>query len=535
MHTKIVQEEMLDRGGSPTLREILRHLSFSPLDSSIKLNGARMILQRASYNARLRDELVACHGLHHARVILTRLGYQAGIEDAKLVQESWPELDLGDAFTAGTRLHNANGVVRVETLFNDFDFSKRKFSSEFLWHGSAEATEFLDRHGPDPQASCWSQLGYASGYASHFFEDLVVYKEPECTAAGHAHCRIVGRYARDWGDNDDVVRLYRDEVLKPGMPRALRQSPAPLADNTQLLMSDIDSVLSAPFQARLDQLIRARIPLMFCGAHGTGKLAAARYVQAMSNKQVSVLRLVCSTVSASDLDEVLLSATVKHGEPVAGSRAGVVVLLSDIDSLCANVQSHLLGLLEAGEPLSTTLISTTTQTSGELRETGQLRSDLFYKLSMAPIHFPSLQDRSEDLPSLALASVQQLAQELGRDDVPALTPAAIELLGCLSFPGNFPELQALLFRCLLLTPIGEAVNASTINNEQLGSDQVQVTEGQSESFMNYLNGQLSDGGFCVDQMTRSVYMQAMKKAGGNIAAAARLLGITRAQLAYRLK
>src|SRR6185369_65939 len=184
MKTPFGPSMLLDRGGQPTVRDLLSRLVFNPTDGTIRLNGGRVVMQRAAVGVELRRELIRLLGPQEARVFLIRLGFLSGQADARFVRTSWPSLDIGDAFTAGTRLHTFSGVVRVETVYNDFDFRKKRFSAEFLWHESAEAAEFR-RTRPAVEPVCWTQLGYACGYASEFFDTLIIYKEVECAGQGH--------------------------------------------------------------------------------------------------------------------------------------------------------------------------------------------------------------------------------------------------------------------------------------------------------------------------------------------------------------
>ena len=142
MKTPFEPSRLLDRGGKPTVRELLSRLVFNPVDGTIRLNGDRIVMQRAAVGVELRRELIRLLGPQEARVFLMRLGFLSGQADARFVRTSWPNLDIGDAFTAGTRLHTFSGVVRVETVYNDFDFRKKRFAGEFLWHDSVEAAEF---------------------------------------------------------------------------------------------------------------------------------------------------------------------------------------------------------------------------------------------------------------------------------------------------------------------------------------------------------------------------------------------------------
>ena len=129
---------LMDRGGRPTVRELLSSLVFNPVGGAIRLNGNRLVMQRAAFGAELRRQLVRTLGEEEARSYLIRRGFQLGKIDAKFVRQSWQNLDIGDGFTAGTRLHTVSGVVRVETVHNDFDFAKRFFSGEFGWHDSVK-------------------------------------------------------------------------------------------------------------------------------------------------------------------------------------------------------------------------------------------------------------------------------------------------------------------------------------------------------------------------------------------------------------
>jgi hypothetical protein len=188
----LAKSALLDRGGKPTVRELLSRLSFSAVDGTIRLNGDRMVIQRASASGELRRQALRLLGPEAARAFLTRIGFANGLNDARFVRAGWPNLDIGDAFTAGTRMHMFSGTVRVETVFNDFDFARQKFAGEFLWHGGVEAAEVLRGELPATGPVCWTQVGYASGYATEFIGRLIVYKEVSCAAQGNKHCRVIG-------------------------------------------------------------------------------------------------------------------------------------------------------------------------------------------------------------------------------------------------------------------------------------------------------------------------------------------------------
>jgi hypothetical protein len=244
---------MLDFGGEPTVRELLTSLVFNPIDGTIRLNGDRIVMQRATVGSELRRELIQLLGAPEARVFLMRLGFLTGQADARFVRTRWPNLNVGDAFTAGTRLHTFSGVVRVETVYNDFDLRTGRFAAEFVWHDSVEAIEFRGlRHATEPV--CWTQLGYASGYATEFFNTLIVYKEIECAAQGHDHCRIVGKSVNGWGANDPEVSLYLERIATFEGRAFSAPAIRPLRRPTESALSDLDRVILSPIKEELDRL-----------------------------------------------------------------------------------------------------------------------------------------------------------------------------------------------------------------------------------------------------------------------------------------
>ena len=83
---------LMDRGSRPTVRELLSSLVFNPVDGTIRLNGDRLIMQRAAFGAELRSQLIRSLGEEEARSFLIRLGFQLGKNDAKFVRDSWHNL-----------------------------------------------------------------------------------------------------------------------------------------------------------------------------------------------------------------------------------------------------------------------------------------------------------------------------------------------------------------------------------------------------------------------------------------------------------
>ena len=529
MTTPFESSVILDRGGKPSVKELLSSLIFNPRDGTIRLNGDRIVMQRAAVGVELRRELIRLLGREDAKAFLIRLGFLSGQADARFVRTSWPGLDIGDAFTAGTRLHMFSGTVRVETVHNDFDFAKKRFSGEFLWHDSVEAAEFRNQHMHTAEPVCWTQLGYASGYASQFFDTLIVYKEVECAAEGHRSCRVIGKPAEMWGAGDPDVAMFRDHVAAEGSGGVLTgQNRAPLHRARGIATSDIDRILLAPVQDRLDRLARTALPVLIAGAPGTGRWRAAQYLLRAATRTAGAPRLVHGSQVSPDLlhDIATGTAPAKRGAPTDE------IVIDDLASVPVALQPSLARAIGEGaqkrrRPVILLLAGPPTESA--------LCRELWLALSAATVTMPAFASRRDDLPDIARATLAALT-ELAAGSPPTLDPEALALISAAPWRGNLPELRSVLARVLLDRTMPGPITAVDVAQT---IDQLNVT-GQTEtsavaSVANLFEGVIEKGGLSLDALQRKLYDEAVLRSGGNLSAAARSLGITRAQLAYRIE
>lgn len=522
--TPLEPSRVLDRGGKPTVRELLSSIAFNPADGTIRLNGDRVVMQRAAVAVELRRELTSLLGEEEMRVFLLRLGFRSGQADARFVRAGWPHLDPVDGFTAGTRLHTFSGVVRVETVHNAFDFRKKQLTAEFLWHDSIEAEEFRRTRLADGPV-CWTQLGYASGYASEFFDTLIVYKEVECAGQGHAHCRVVGKPAEQWGLDEPIVRLLRERVLPPldkNRPKTHPVGPVALGEPSE----ELDRLVLAPVAERLRRVGRSHLPVLICGEPGTGRMRAARHIRRLWGCSEET----CLAVPGARLDESHLSDFVKRS-----SRRGspAMLLIDDAQDIAPDVQAQLGRMLEGvSEPERTRVVAVA---DGSIHAAAGLRRTLWQHLAPLALQLPSLRDRG-DASDIAAAMLPSISSRLGIRDL-AIDVEAMELIAHAGWPGNLAELRAVLTAAASgledhgaiqrhhLAAAGECVRALSANAG--GAD--------GSDLATLIAGQLANGGFALADVERTSYEKAIEVCGGNLSAAARLLGISRAQLAYRTR
>jgi transcriptional regulator with AAA-type ATPase domain len=532
MHMKapIERSKLLDRG-KPTVRELLASLVFNPVDGTISLNGDRIVMQRAVVGVELRRELIRLLGPQEARVFLIRLGFLSGQADARFVRTRWPNIDIGDAFTAGTRLHTFSGVVRVEPVYVDFDLRKKRFAGEFLWHDSAEAIEFR-RQRPSAEPVCWTQLGYASGYASEFFDTLIMYKEVECCAQGHSHCKVVGKPADVWGPSDAEVMLFRERIAAP--QEGVRSEPLGKAAvrAAESALSELDRLTLQPVRAELDRLAPMALPVMLTGAPGTGRGRAARYLHRASGLSGTEPRHVFGR--SVDID--LCAEIARRGKSGRRGAVSEAILIDAAEEIPADIQPHLARAIEAGMmtggPRVLALVGYD-PSAGLPRQ--PLSVELWYALSAATVRLPALAERDGERARIAQALMPVLAARMGMAS-PGLDASATKAIEQAAWPGNLLQMRAVLSAVLAAHRDPGPVSRAEIEAQLVRFPFASSADGDGKagSLQPLLEQLLDQGSFSLAQLEQSAYQAAAHRAGGNLSAAARLLGLTRPQLAYRL-
>ncbi|MBM4210818.1 MAG: sigma-54-dependent Fis family transcriptional regulator, partial [Gammaproteobacteria bacterium] len=207
------------------------------------------------------------------------------------------------------------------------------------------------------------------------------------------------------------------------------------------------------------------------------------------------------------------------------------VFLDEIGDVTPGVQVKLLRILQEREferlgsnktrHIDVRVIAATNVDLRKALEQGTFREDLFYRLNVLPIRIPSLRQRREDIPSLAVHFIRKHAAELGASEL-ELTPDALEKLTAHSWPGNVRELENVMERSLVLAG-GERLHAADV---RIDSAPRAKSAGGDPGFL--------PDGMTLDQYEESIIREAMRRAQGNKSMAARLLGLTRNALRYRL-
>jgi DNA-binding NtrC family response regulator len=275
------------------------------------------------------------------------------------------------------------------------------------------------------------------------------------------------------------------------------------------------------------------------GETGTGKGLVARALHEESRRAASPFVLVlCSAVPRELLESEMFGHERGSFTGAGARKPGLVevarrgtLFLDEIGDLPRALQAKLLGLLEdwtfrpvgATEDLAAD-VRVVAATLHDLRlrtDRRQFRRDLFYRVSMIRIAIPPLRERREDIPLLAESFREEIAAEWGRPSLP-MTSAALECLAERPWPGNVRELRGAVRRAVILCE-GDALRPADFAGQG---------EGEVRRQHEFL---LPRGGLRLHDTVDDLVRQALARCHGSQSAAARLLGVGRDFVRYRVK
>jgi DNA-binding NtrC family response regulator/predicted hydrocarbon binding protein len=551
----------------PTVSDLATQLRFSPRTGRIWLGEQRMLLLHGKTFAALRHELIERLGFAGARAMLMRIGYASGARDAELVRREWRDRDdeLG-AFTAGTRLHALEGVVKVTPLRVTSDIAHGQYEGEYLWHDSLEATEFVASYGLSREPMCWMQLGYASGYASAFLGKLAIFRELECAATGAPACRILGKPADAWGEHPEELQFLNAD-LSARHSRVIsvpNPEPAAVADGiarkpvTQVPAVSYGMVgVSAAFSAarhRIERVAGTSATVLFIGESGVGKELFARALHEISpRRDKPFVALNCAAIPDTLVESELFGIEKGAYTGAVASRpgrferaSGGTLFLDEVPSLSLIAQGKLLRAIQereidrvGGTHSIKVDVRVAAATNLDLREAvraGRFREDLYFRLNVFPIRLPPLRERRDDIP-LLLEHFLTLYNKLYGKTVAGFHRRAVEALLNYDYPGNIRELQNIVERGVISAQDNGTIDLPDIFQpaDYSHDDEPEMLARPEPQATGVVDGLLSARGFSLIRHEREIYRRALERSGGNVSAAARMLGLRRAQLAYRLK
>lgn len=543
----------------PSDADLRRLVQFSSSDGRIWLAGQRMLLLHAAALGSLRRELMQSIGHEKTRRLLMRTGYSAGESDAALARKVRKDASLFDMFSVGPQLHMLEGAVQVTPMFLEHDMEKNHYHGIFRWDHSWEVETHVRDFGPQNQPVCWMLLGYASGYTSAFFGRRILYKEVQCVSCDSEHCLIEGRMRDAWEDGDEMEADYTPDSMLIELQNL--QNQVEVMRDKQPPVDDMGPLLgrSLSFMAAVDLLRKAagtQVTVLLTGETGVGKERFARSLHALSDRANKPFVAINCAALPPDLIESELFGAEKGAYTGSGvarpgrfERAdGGTLMLDELGELPLPVQSKLLRVLQDGmvERLGSTVArrvdvrvvaATNVDLSAAVAQ-GKFRQDLLYRLNVYPIRVPPLRERVEDIELMAQHMLKRFSERHNKF-LAGFSDRALDALKHHDWPGNVRELENLIERGVILTGNAEKVDvdrlfpllpetpSTSVNN----SGRLSVADtGHGKRYLN----ELIDRKLSINAMEKMLIHEAVERSKGNISAAARLLGLTRPQLSYRL-
>ncbi len=332
-------------------------------------------------------------------------------------------------------------------------------------------------------------------------------------------------------ENDKLI-----EVLKAARDKALKatkrdiQASVPANDNPMFWGT---SKPMAAIRKTLDKIAPTDATVLITGENGTGKDVLAREIHSQSLRSGKPMVAVDAGAITETLFESELFGHVKGAFTDAHTdhagkfeqADGGTLFLDEIGNIPPHLQAKLLRAIQnrsivrvggsESRPVNIRLICATNMNLEQLVAEGRFREDLYYRINTVHIALPPLRDRKEDIVPLAQLFLDRMAKKYHRP-LTGITPEAAELLKAQRWSGNIRELQNCIEKAVILSE-GNELSAKDIQLDRAAAPSVTTIKAVSEAEEELL------------------VRDAMERTGGNISAAAKMLGVSRPTLYAKLK
>lgn len=287
----------------------------------------------------------------------------------------------------------------------------------------------------------------------------------------------------------------------------------------------------------IEQVASSNTTVLIRGESGVGKELVARALHEQgARKQKAFVKFNCAALPESIIESELFghergaftgAISMRKGRFEIADRG--TIFLDEIGDVSPATQVKLLRVLQEKEfervggtsaiKCDVRIVAATSRNLEEMIEQGKFRSDLYYRLNVFPIYVPPLRERKSDLLQLADHFVEKFSVTNGKK-VRRISTAAIDLLVSYHWPGNVRELENCIERAVLLCP-GASIEAHHLPPTLQKKD-------PSES------GPTGALDAAVSALEYEMIVAELKSCEGNMAAAARNLGLTERQMGLRV-
>jgi len=412
-----------------------------------------------------------------------------------------------------------------------------------IWDRRADRIDLIAAHGLTPAET--RRMSWAPGHG--VIGRAVQLGEPQVgsdllavpvAADGEILGAIAGVKPADPEASIERLRVVAGLLV----PVALRFGRVQSAENAETEAEQPPEIIGrakpmrALYQA-ISQVASGATTVLVLGESGTGKELVASAIHRGSDRA----RRPLVTVNVAALPETLVESELFGHEAGAFTGAqgrrkgrfelanGGTLFLDEIGDLAPASQVKLLRVLQEGEihrvgsnkpiPVDVRIIAATSRDLDAMVEAGTFRVDLYYRLNVFPIRLPALRERRSDILLLADHFVERFNRAHGRQ-VKRISSTAIDMLLAYHWPGNVRELENCIERAVLVAPKGVIFGHHLPPTLQTGEASGTASEGSLKQRLQALE--------------REIVLDTLKERGGNMAAAARTLGISERVMGLRV-
>jgi DNA-binding NtrC family response regulator len=469
-------------------------LDFRPDEGVIRFQDQRVVILSAAAMGLLRRELIDTFGTDTARRLMMRFGFADGYHDAVSVRHRMQLTDAIQGIRTGAVLHRLEGIVRAIVESISFDEETGRFAARVEWHDSYVAEQHVHHYGVSADPTCWSLVGYVSGYASACCGRDIYFRELECSAQGREHCVVEGRDAASWGETLTSLRFdFQGAELGPEVERlrgAVRSQLQEISRREKLLETrerELDLLRervalhaarkhfvarSAAMQEVLELAGRVApidTTVLVYGESGTGKEFIVRMIHDQSERAgAPFVSVNCAALTETLLESELFGHVRGSFTGASRDKAGLfevagsgTLFLDEIGEVAPTVQAKLLRALQEREirrvgaertiKVNARVVAATNRDLRAAVKNGTFREDLYFRLGAFVITVPPLRDRQDDIPALVHEFVRRSAMHV-KKDVQHVSPEAMTALINYQWPGNVRELEHAIERAVILAP-----------------------------------------------------------------------------------
>jgi DNA-binding NtrC family response regulator len=348
------------------------------------------------------------------------------------------------------------------------------------------------------------------------------------------------------GALDYLVKPFRLDDLEASLNKTGRQpavTDTSMIDEMGLKIDSSKNLIigqSQPMKAIFEKILRVAptdSTVLIMGESGTGKELVARAIHVHSNrKDNEFLAIDCSSLVETLLESELFghvkgsftgAAQTKHGFFELANHG--TFFFDEVGNLSMNIQAKLLRVIQEREfmrvgdlkkiKLDIRIISASNKSLKESVKEGDFRDDLYYRLSVVPLHIPALRERKDDIPLLIDHFLKNFCKRINRP-VPEIKPDALEILQEYSWPGNVRELEHTMERVLIL------------------EDTDVITARDLPSFISQRQGEFqmfSEEPSTLEELEKKYIRFVLRRTQGKKTMAAEILGINRKTLGMKIK